>query len=70
MKAFRVKCGVFASIQELEGVAELYGVSDRYLRDYIKKRIQIKSDVHCLLRTVFNGLKRKGFLSDHHNYKE
>ena len=69
MKAFRVNCGVFANIQELEGVAELYGVSDRYLSDYIKKRIQIQPDGHCFLRTVFNGLKRKGFLP-HHNYKE
>ena len=39
MKAFCITCGVFASIQELEGVAELYGVSDGYLSDYMKKRI-------------------------------
>ena len=70
MKAFCVKCGVFASIQELEGVAELYRVFDGYLSDYMKKRIQIKPDGHCLPRAVFNGLKRKGFWSDHHNYKE
>ena len=64
MKAFCVKCGVFASIQELEGVAELYRVFDGYLSDYMKKRIQIKPDGHCLPRAVFNGLKRKGFWSD------
>ena len=63
-------CGVFTSIQELEGVAEFYRVSDEYLRDYMKKRIQINPDGHCLPRAVFNGLKRKGFLSDHHNYRE
>ena len=70
MKSFCVKCGVFASIQELEGVAELYRVSDGYLSDYMRKRIQIKPDGHCLLRAVFNGLKTKGFLPDHYNYKE
>ena len=74
MKAFWVKCGVFASIQELEGVGELCRVSDGYLSDYIKKRIQIKPDGHCLPWAVFNGFKRKnglkGFLPDHHNYKE
>ena len=70
MKAFCVKYGVFASIQGLEGVAELYRISDGYLSDYMKKRIQIKPDGHCLPRAVFNGLKRKGFWSDHHNYKE
>ena len=70
MKAFCVKCGVFASIQELEGVAELYRVLDGYLSDYMKKRMQIQPDGHCLQRAVFNGLKRKGFLPDHYNYKE
>ena len=65
MKAFCVKRGVFASIQELEVVAELYGVSDGYLSDYRKKRIQIKPDGHCLPRAVFNISKRKGFLPDH-----
>ena len=70
MKAFCLQCGVFASIQELEGVAELYRVSDDYLSDYMNKRIQIKPDGHRLLRAVFNGLKTKGFLHDHHNYKE
>ena len=45
-------CGVFASIQELEGVAEFYRVSDEYLRDYMKKRIQINPDGHCLPRAV------------------
>ena len=34
MKAFCVKYDVFASIRELEGVAELYRVSDGYLSDY------------------------------------
>ena len=62
MKAFCVKRGVFAIIQELEGIAELYRVSDGYLSGYMKKRIQIKPDGHCLPRAVFNGLKRKGFL--------
>ena len=61
MKAFCVKCGVFASIQGLECVAELYRVSDGYLSDYMKKRIQIKPDSHCLPRAVFNGLKKKVF---------
>ena len=70
MKAFYVTCGVFASIQEPEGVAELYRVSDGYLSDYVNKRIQIKPDGHCLLRAVSNGLKTKGFLPDHYNYKE
>ena len=70
MKAFCVKCGVFASIRELEGVAELYRVSDGYLSDYVNKRIQIMPDDHCLPWAVFNGLKRKGFLPDHRNYKE
>ena len=70
MKAFCVKRGVFAIIQELEGIAELYRVSDGYLSGYMKKRIQIKPDGHCLPRAVFNGLKRKGSLPDHHNYKE
>ena len=36
----------------------------------MKKRIQIKPDGNCLPRAVFNGLKRKGFLPDHYNYKE
>ena len=70
MKSFCVKCGAFASIQELEGVAELYRVLDGYLSDYMRKRIQIKPDGHCLLRAVFNVLKTKGFLPDHYNYKE
>ena len=70
MKAFCVKCGVFASIQELEGGAESYRVLDGYLSDYMKMRIQTKPDGHCLPRAVFNGLKRKGFLPDYHNYKE
>ena len=61
MKSFCVKCGAFASIQELEGVAELYRVSDGYLSDYMKKRIQIKPDSHCLPRAVFNGLKKRLF---------
>ena len=70
MKAFCVKCGVLASIQELEGVTELYRVLNGYLSDYMKKRKQIKPDGHCLLRAVFNGLKRKGFFPDHYYYKE
>ena len=70
MKAFGVKCGVLASIQELEGVAELYRVLDGYLSDYMKKGIQIKPDGHCLRTAVFNGLKRKDFLPDHYNNKE
>ena len=35
MKAFCVKCGVFASIQELESVAELYRVLDGYLDKWL-----------------------------------
>ena len=70
MKAFCVKCSVFASIQELDGVAELCRVLDGYLSDHMKKRIQIKPDGHCLLWAIFNGLKRKGFLPNHHTYKE
>ena len=70
MKAFCVKCGLFASIQELQGVAELYRPLDGYLSDYLKNKIQIKPDGHCLPRVVFNGLKIKGFLPNHYNYKE
>ena len=70
MKAFCVKCGLFASIQELHGVAELYRVLDGYLSDYLKNRIEIKPDGHCLPRVVFDGLKIKGFLPNHYNYKE
>ena len=65
MKAFFIKCGVFASIVELEGVAELCRVSGEYLSDYMKKKVQIKHDGHCLPRAVFNG-----FLADHDIYKE
>ena len=70
MKAFCVKCGLFESIQELQGVAELYRVLDGYLSDYLKNRTQIKPDGHCLPRVVFNGLKIKDFLPNHYNYKE
>ena len=44
MKAFWVKCGVFASIQELEGVGELCRVSDGYLSDYIKNCVEYQMD--------------------------
>ena len=37
---------------------------------FLKTRISIKPDGHCLSRAVFNGIKRKRFLVGYSSYKQ
>ena len=60
-KMWDVKCGTHKSVND---------VLDEYPSNFLKKRISIKPDGHCLPRAVFNGIKRKGFLVGYSNYKQ
>ena len=58
------------SILELTNLQRQYQILDDYLNNSLKKRMLIKPDGHCLLRAVFNGIKRKNLQTRYSNYKE
>ena len=67
---YYVKCGTHKSVTDSIHLSKLYDVLDEYPSNFLKKRISIKPDGHCLPRAVFNGIKRKGFLVGYSNYKQ
>ena len=70
LSPFCLKCRTHKSITELLRLPKLYDVLDEYLNNFLKERISIKPDSHCLPQAVFNGIKRKGFLVGYSNYKQ